>query len=228
MPKRIITALDVPTTEEAETLVALLGDQGAAYKIGYQLFPVGGYDLARRLVARDKEVFIDAKLLDIGSIVEKGVRSLTELGAHLLTVHADPDAIKGAVQGRGDSHLKILAVTVLTSWDQAAVASHGIEDSVQDLVLRRAEMALLAGADGLIASAQEVPMLRERFGAAPLIVTPGIRPAGADIGDQKRVVTPAKALADGASKLVIGRPISQASDPKAALAAILEEIGVVP
>lgn len=225
MTSKIITALDLPTIEQAQGLINSLGHLGASYKIGYQLFPIGGYDLARRLVADGKEVFIDAKLLDIGSTVEKGVRSLTEIGAHLLTVHADPDAIKGAVAGRGDSHLKILAVTVLTSWDQDAVTSHGITDSVQDLVLRRAELALEAGADGLIASAQEVSMLRERFGKDPLIVTPGIRPAGADKGDQKRVVTPSAALEQGASQLVIGRPISQAPDPKAAMAAILDEIG---
>lgn len=222
--ERIITALDMPTIEGAEALVALLGDEGSFYKIGYQLFPLGGYELARRLVARDKKVFIDAKLLDIGSTVEKGVRSLTELGAHLLTVHADTDAIKGAVEGRGDSHLKILAVTVLTSWDQAAVDRHGIDASVQDLVLRRAEMALEAGADGLIASAKEAPVLRERFGDGPLIITPGIRPKGADTGDQKRVMTPSEAIRSGASQLVIGRPISQADDPKAAMLNILRDL----
>lgn len=225
MTSKIITALDLPTIDQAQALIDNLGHLGASYKIGYQLFPIGGYDLARRLVADGKQVFIDAKLLDIGSTVEKGVRSLTEIGAHLLTVHADPDAIKGAVAGRGDNHLKILAVTVLTSWDQDAVTSHGINDNVQDLVLRRAEMALEAGADGLIASAQEVSVLRDRFGEDPLIVTPGIRPAGADTGDQKRVVTPAAALERGASQLVIGRPINQAPDPKAAMAAILDEIG---
>lgn len=221
---KIITALDVPTIDEAEALVARLGEHGACFKIGYQLFPLGGYALAERLVAAGKEVFIDAKLLDIGSTVEKGVRSLTNIGAHLLTVHADPDAIAGAVAGRGDSHLKILAVTVLTSWDQNAVKRHGIDGSVKELVLRRASMALEAGADGLIASAQEAPLLREEFGARPLIITPGIRPAGSDAGDQKRVVTPVEALKSGASKLVIGRPISQAEDPGAALADIVADL----
>ncbi|NNU15859.1 orotidine-5'-phosphate decarboxylase [Parvularcula sp. ZS-1/3] len=224
MKDKVITALDLTTVEEAEALVALLGDEGVAYKIGYQLFPLGGYALARRLVERGKQVFIDAKLLDIGSTVEKGVRSLTKIGAHLLTVHADGDAIRGAVEGRGDSHLKILAVTVLTSWDQEAVTSHGITDSVPDLVLRRAELALKSGADGLIASAQEAPVLRERFGSEPLIITPGIRPAGSAAGDQKRIVTPSEAIANGASALVIGRPITAAESPRGALTKIYEEL----
>jgi orotidine-5'-phosphate decarboxylase len=222
--KRIFIALDMPTTEEAETLVAFLGDEGAAYKIGYQLFPLSGYSMARRLVERGKDVFIDAKLFDIGSTVEKGVRSIALLGAQYLTVHADPDSIAGAVQGRGDSDLKILAVTVLTSWDQDMVARHGISESIEALVMRRAEMALEAGADGLIASAREAAMLRERFGDEPLIVTPGIRPSGAALGDQKRVVTPADAIRNGASHLVVGRPVTQAPEPKAALRQIVQDL----
>ena len=221
---RIITALDLPTLAEAEDVIAALGPLGSFYKIGYQLFPLGGYNLATRLVRDGKKVFLDLKLLDIGSTVEKGVRSLAGIGAHVLTVHADHDAVKGAVEGRGDSGLKVLAVTVLTSWDQEAVARHGIADCVTDLVLRRAEMALSAGADGLIASAQEAALLRQRFGQRPLIITPGIRPAGADAGDQKRIVTPAEALRLGADHLVIGRPITAAKDRKAALAAILDDI----
>jgi orotidine-5'-phosphate decarboxylase len=222
--ERIITALDLPTLEEAETLVARLGEEAVWYKIGYQLLPLGGYAMARRLHGRGKKVFIDAKLLDIGSTVEKGVRSLAELGADYLTVHADPDTVKGAAQGRGGSSLRILAVTVLTSWDQEALRLHGIEGSVEDAVLRRAEMALEAGADGLIASGREAPLLREHFGDDPIIVTPGIRPAGAAPGDQKRVLTPAEAVRSGATHLVIGRPISQAADPKAAFRNIVGEL----
>lgn len=221
---RIITALDLPSVEEAETVVARIGDAGGFYKIGYQLFPLGGYDLARRLVARDKRVFIDAKLLDIGSTVEKGVRSLTKIGADFLTVHADRDAIAGAVEGRGDSKLRILAVTVLTSWDEETLAAHGMSEPVAALVLRRARMALDAGADGLIASARELALLRREFGPSPLIVTPGIRPLGAAANDQKRVVTPAEALRAGADHLVIGRPITGADDPASALAAIRQEL----
>ncbi|MEM9840482.1 MAG: orotidine-5'-phosphate decarboxylase [Pseudomonadota bacterium] len=221
---RVITALDLPTIDGARDVVAALGDAGTFYKIGYQLFPLGGYALARELAEQGKNVFLDLKLLDIGSTVEKGVRSLTDLNAAFLTVHADHDAISGAVQGRGNAGLRILAVTVLTSWDQEAVARHGHTESVQELVLRRAEMALSAGADGLIASAQEAPILRERLGSEPLIVTPGIRPAGASAGDQKRVVTPADALKAGADHLVIGRPITAAENPSAALSSILDEI----
>ena len=222
---RIITALDLPTIADAENVISTLGDLGTFYKIGYQLFPLGGYQLASRLVEEGKKVFLDLKLLDIGSTVEKGVRSLTSIGADFLTVHADHDAIKGAVQGRGDSGLKVLAVTVLTSWDQEAVDRHGITEPVEDLAMRRAEMALGAGADGFIASAIEAPKLRARFGAEPLIVTPGIRPAGADVGDQKRVMTPAQALDQGADHLVIGRPITAATDRAAAMQNILDEIG---
>ncbi|MCQ8183959.1 orotidine-5'-phosphate decarboxylase [Parvularcula maris] len=222
--ERIIIALDLPTLEEAETLVARLGEEAVWYKIGYQLLPLGGYAMARRLHSRGKKVFIDAKLLDIGSTVEKGVRSLAELGADYLTVHADPDTVKGAVEGRGGSDLCILAVTVLTSWGEEALRHHGIEGSVEDAVLRRAEMALEAGADGLIASGREAPLLREHFGDGPIIVTPGIRPSGAALGDQKRVLTPAEAVKSGATHLVIGRPISQAADPKAAFDGIVGEL----
>lgn len=221
---RIITALDLPSIREAEQVIEDLGDLGTFYKIGYQLFPLGGYGLATGLASHGKKVFLDLKLLDIGSTVEKGVRSLTSIGAHFLTVHADHDAIKGAVQGRGDGGLKVLAVTVLTSWDQSAVERHGITEAVEDLVMRRAEMALAAGADGFIASAVEAPTLRARFGAEPLIVTPGIRPAGADVGDQKRVMTPAAALDQGADHLVIGRPITGADHRRDAMQAILNDI----
>jgi orotidine-5'-phosphate decarboxylase len=221
---RIITALDVPTVEEAETLIGRIGEAGSFYKVGYQLLPVGGYGLIERLAAEGRKTFLDAKLLDIGSTVEKGVRSIARLGADLLTVHADRDAIAGAVEGRGASGLRILAVTVLTSWDQAAVEAHGIDEPVEALVLRRARMALDAGADGLVASAREASLLRETFGSDPLIVTPGIRPKGAAPGDQKRVLTPSEALHAGASHLVIGRPISGAPDPRAAIEAIAAEI----
>lgn len=222
---RVITALDLPSISAAEAIVAALGEAGTFYKIGYQLFPLGGYDLARRLGDEGKRVFLDLKLLDIGSTVEKGVRSLADIGASCLTVHADDDAIRGAVQGRGEGDLAILAVTVLTSWDDATVRRHGHAGGAADLVLRRAEIALSAGADGLVASAREARELRARFGSAPLIVTPGIRPAGAEAGDQKRVVTPAEAIALGADHIVIGRPVTAADDPRAALDAVHAEIG---
>lgn len=222
---RLIVALDLPDVREAETAVARLGDRGRFYKIGYQLMPVGGLDLARRLSADGKKVFLDFKLHDIGATVERGARSIARLGADFLTVHAEPDVLEGAVAGRGDDRrLKILAVTVLTSLDQAALARSGIAMDVEDLVLMRAGFAAEAGADGVIASAAEARAIRRRFGDRLLIVTPGVRPAGAAADDQKRVATPAEAIAAGADYLVIGRPIVAAADPAAAAAAILAEI----
>ncbi|MEM9232726.1 MAG: orotidine-5'-phosphate decarboxylase, partial [Pseudomonadota bacterium] len=197
---------------------------GHFYKIGYQLFPLGGYDLARRLSGQGKKVFLDLKLLDIGATVERGVRSLAGVGGDILTVHADTDTVKGAVQGRADERLRIFAVTVLTSWDQVQLNDHGIPMDVIDLVLRRAEMAAKAGADGVIASAAEASRLREEFGDELQIVTPGIRPAGADANDQKRVITPQDAIAAGADRLVVGRPIVQANDPASAARSIVQQI----
>lgn len=222
---RLIVALDLPTTTAAETLIDRLGEDASFYKIGYQLFPLGGYALAQRLGEAGKKVFIDAKLFDIGATVERGVKSLTVLGADLLTVHADPDTLKGAVAGRGDdARLKIFGVTVLTSWDQSVVDRHLIDRAVPDLVLYRAEMVAEAGADGVIASAQEAQAIRARFGDALAIVTPGIRPAGAATDDQKRVVTPGEAMQAGADRIVVGRPITGAEDPAAAARAIQDEL----
>lgn len=222
---RLIIALDLPTTEEAEARVNAIGDAGAFYKIGYQLMPIGGLGLARRLSDAGKKVFLDFKFHDIGATVERGVRSVAKLGGDFLTVHAEPDVLKGAVAGRSDDpRLKILAVTVLTSLDQAALAKMGIDMRVADLVLKRAEFAAEAGADGVIASAKEAAAIKARFGNALDIVTPGIRPAGASADDQKRIVTPADAIAAGADYLVVGRPIVNADDPAAAARAIQAEI----
>ncbi|WOI53358.1 orotidine-5'-phosphate decarboxylase [Parvularcula sp. LCG005] len=221
---RLIIALDVPSIDEAASIVDRIGEAGHFYKIGYQLFPLGGYDLARSLVAAGRKVFIDAKLLDIGATVERGVKSLTSIGATVLTVHSDPDTIKGAVAGRGDSGLGIFAVTVLTSWDQATVARHGLPFDVLDLVLHRAEIAAEAGADGVIASAAEAQAIKARFGEQLKIITPGIRPSGAAVDDQKRVITPRDAVAAGADHLVVGRPIIRAEDPAAAARAILADL----
>lgn len=225
--KRLIVALDLPSPAEAETLIALLGDHVTAYKIGYQLLPLGGYDLAQRLHAHGKSVFLDVKLLDIGATVERGVRSIATNGADMLTVHADPDTIKGAVAGKGDAALDILAVTVLTSWDQDTLGAHGIDTPIETLVLRRAEMAATHGADGVIASAQEAEAIRARFGDALKIVTPGIRPTGLEANDQKRVVTPATAINKGADALVVGRPIVAADNPVAQAVSIVNEIAAV-
>ncbi|WP_370336289.1 orotidine-5'-phosphate decarboxylase [Parvularcula marina] len=221
---RLITALDLPSVEEAARVVAAIGEEGQFYKIGYQLFPIGGYDFARQLGEAGKKIFLDLKLFDIGATVERGVKSLSAIGGDILTVHADTDVIKGALNGRVSERLKIFAVTVLTSWDQSHLNDHGIGMGVLDLVLLRAEMAAEAGADGVIASAAEAKEIRARLGDALEIVTPGIRPAGVAADDQKRVITPGDAIKAGADRLVVGRPIVKADDPALAAKAILTEI----
>lgn len=222
---RLIIALDLPSTEEARRVVAAIGDEGTFYKIGYQLMPIGGLDLARELTSAGKKVFLDFKFHDIGATVERGVASVVRLGGDFLTVHAEREVLKGAVAGRGDDpRLRILGVTVLTSLTEENLADSGIAMKLEDLVLRRAEFAAEAGADGVVASAREAEAIRKRFGAALLIVTPGVRPAGAAPDDQKRVVAPAAALRAGADHLVVGRPIVAARDAAAAARAIQAEI----
>ena len=222
---RLIIALDLPDAEDARRIIERIGEAGRFYKIGYQLMPVGGLQLARDLTEEGKKVFLDFKFHDIGATVERGVRSVCRLGGDFLTVHAEPDVLKGAVAGRGDDpRLKILAVTVLTSLDDAALKKSGVDIPVADLVLKRAEFAAEAGADGVVASAQEAAAIRKRLGEALTIVTPGIRPAGASADDQKRIVTPADAIAAGADYLVVGRPVVSAPDPAAAARAIQTDI----
>ena len=214
LAERLIVALDLPNTEHAEATVRAIGPAASFYKIGYQLIPLGGFDFARRLSDRGKKVFLDLKFHDIGATVERGVASVARAGADFLTVHAEPDVLAGAVQGRsGDARLKILAVTVLTSLDQAALARAGIATPLDELVLKRAEFAAEAGADGVVASAREAAAIRRRFGEELLIVTPGVRPKGAPAHDQKRVVSPSEAIEAGADYLVVGRPIIGARDP---------------
>jgi orotidine-5'-phosphate decarboxylase len=222
---RLIIALDVPSTEEARRVVARIGDHGSFYKIGYQLMPVGGLDLAKELGVAGKKVFLDLKFHDIGATVERGVASVVKLGGDFLTVHAEPDVLKGAVEGRGDNkRLKILGVTVLTSLTQESLTESGIQMKLEDLVLKRAEFAAKAGVDGVVASSREAEAIRKRFGRSLVIVTPGVRPAGASLNDQKRVATPAHAIRSGADHLVVGRPILMADDPAAAARAIETEI----
>lgn len=222
---RLIIALDLPDVARAEAAIAAIGEAGTFYKIGYQLMPVGGLDLAQRLSNAGKKVFLDFKFHDIGATVERGVKSVCELGGDFLTVHAEPDVLKGAVAGRGDDkRLKILAVTVLTSLNTESLAKMGITTPVADLVLQRAEMAAEAGADGVIASPHEAAAIRARFGGALKIVTPGVRPGGAATDDQKRVMTPAEAIKAGADHLVVGRPIVGADDASQAAKQIAAEI----
>jgi orotidine-5'-phosphate decarboxylase len=221
---RLIVALDVPSVAAAETMIARLGDSVTFYKIGYQLAYAGGLSLVRQLAGAGKKVFVDLKLHDIGNTVARGVESVAGLGATFLTVHAYPQTMKAAIEGRAGSDLKILAVTVLTSYDDGDLHAAGYRLGVSDLVQARAQQAEVLGVDGLVCSPEEAASLRKMVGDRMNLVTPGIRPAGAASGDQKRIMTPARAIAAGADYLVVGRPVMQASDPKAAADAIVAEI----
>lgn len=221
---KLIVALDVPTPEDAVRLVATLGDTVSFYKIGLELVYGGGLALAERLVGEGKKVFLDLKLHDIPATVERAAAQVARLGATFLTVHAFEQTMAAAKAGVGDGGLAILGVTVMTSYDDTDLESAGYSVGVRDLVARRADQAVAVGIDGLILSAEEVEAMRRRVGAKLRLVTPGIRPAGAETGDQKRVMTPAAALAAGADHLVIGRPITRAPDPRAAAEAILAEM----
>ena len=227
--ERLIVALDVPSVAEAEALVARLGETVSFYKIGYELAFAGGIDFARVLAGAGKRIFLDLKLHDIGNTVARGVESVARLGASFLTVHAYPQTMHAAVDARKGSALRLLAVTVLTSYDDADLAAAGYDFTVSELVGERAAQARDVGIDGLVCSGEEAALLRPIIGADMVLVTPGIRPAGAAAGDQKRIMTPAAAIAAGADHLVVGRPILAATDPKAAAGAIIAEIaGAVP
>jgi len=220
---RLIVALDVSSVEAARALVARLGEAVSFYKIGYQLAFAGGLAYAQTLSAAGKRVFLDLKLHDIANTVANGVKSLAPLGATFLTVHAYPETMKAAVEAR-EGGLRILGVTVLTSYDDSDLAAAGYDRGVRTLAAERAAQALEIGLDGLVCSAKEAANLRAIVGPRMALVTPGIRPAGAESGDQKRIMTPSAAIAAGADYLVVGRPIIAAADPKAAAQAIVAEI----
>jgi orotidine-5'-phosphate decarboxylase len=222
---RLIIGLDVPSVEEARALVGRIGEAGTFYKIGYQLAYAGGFELARELIGQGKKVFLDLKLHDIGNTVEEGVRSVARLGVTFLTVHAYPQTMRAAVAGKAGSDLKILAVTVLTSYDDNDLVEVGYAPMpAADLVARRAGQARDLNVDGIVCAAPEAERVRSIIGPDRLIVTPGIRPAGSDAGDQKRIVTPSEGIRLGANHLVVARPIVKAADPKAAAEAIVREI----
>ncbi len=221
---RLIVALDLPSVASAEAMIDRLGDSVTFYKIGYQLGYAGGLALAKQLAGSGKKVFLDLKLHDIGNTVARGVESVAGLGATFLTVHAYPQTMKAAVEARAGTGLKILAVTVLTSYDEADLQAAGYRLNVSDLVEARARQALALGVDGLVSSPEEAAALRTIVGDRMRLVTPGIRPAGSATGDQKRIMTPARAIAAGADYLVVGRPVMEAADPKAAAEAIQTEI----
>ena len=221
--ERLIVALDVPSLDGAQAMVALLGNAVSFYKIGYQLAFAGGLDYARKLGQSGKRVFLDLKLHDIGNTVAAGVKNVAGLGASFLTVHADPQVMAAAVAAR-EQNLRILAVTVLTSLNDGDLKEAGFAIGTAELAARRAAQARDIGVDGLVCSPEEVANLRRIVGAGLTLVTPGIRAAGSGAGDQKRVATPAVAIAAGADYLVVGRPIIAAPDPKSAAQAIIAEI----
>jgi len=221
--ERLIVALDLPSVEAARAMVERLGEEVSFYKIGYQLAFAGGLDYARTLADAGKRVFLDLKLHDIGNTVAQGVKGVARLGASFLTVHAYPQTMHAAVEAR-EAGLRILAVTVLTSYDDADLAAAGYDFTVPELVAERAAQARDIGVDGLVCSAEEAASLRAIVGPNMSLVTPGIRPSGTAAGDQKRIATPSMAMRAGADYLVVGRPIIAAADPKAAAQAIVAEI----
>jgi orotidine-5'-phosphate decarboxylase len=224
---RLIVALDVPNVVQGLDLVARIGDAASFYKIGLGMLTGGGLALANELKhGQDKRVFLDLKLYDIGATIEAAVRGLAQYDLDFLTVHGDPQVVRAAAAGKGGTCMKILAVTILTSLDRADLDANLIKPGdIHDITLERAARAFSAGADGVIASPQEAAMIRALPEArGKLIVTPGVRLAGAAAGDQKRIATPAQAIADGADHIVVGRPIWQAEDPAAAARAVAGEL----
>lgn len=227
---RLIVALDVPNVVQGLELAARIGDAVSFYKIGLGMLTGGGFALANELKQEHgKRIFLDMKLFDIGATVEAAVRGIAGYDLDFLTVHGDPQVVRAAAEGKASSNLKILAVTILTSLDRADLDANLIRPGdLRDITIERASRALEAGADGVIASPQEAAAIRALPQArGKLIVTPGVRPAGAALGDQKRVATPAQAIADGADHIVIGRPIWQAPDPQAAAQAVLLELAQI-
>jgi orotidine-5'-phosphate decarboxylase len=221
--ERLIAALDVPSAGAARALADRLGDAVRFYKIGLELFSAGGYlGLLASLRNGGARVFADLKLYDIPDTVRRAVANLRESGASFLTVHAERSIMEAAAKEKGD--LKILAVTVLTSFDESSIAEMGYVGSVEDLVLKRARAALESGCDGVIASGLEAPKIKAAFGDRLLVVVPGVRPVGAGAQDQKRVVDVAQAFANGVDYIVVGRPIRDAADPRAAAEAIQRPI----
>ena len=223
---RLILALDVPSSAEADRLLDHVDDQIRFVKIGLELYTAAGPQMVERVIDRGKRVFLDLKFLDIEETVRRATARVAAMGVDLLTVHANRKALAAAVQGRGTSSLKLLAVTVLTNFDSQDLRDMGIQHSLQELVSARALLASEVGCDGVVASGEEAGVLRPKVGPRFLIVTPGVRPAGKGVDDHARVTTPTQTIAAGADYLVIGRPIRDAVDPGAAAAAILREMQV--
>jgi len=225
MRERLIVALDVSTAGEAQSLVQRIGDAAGIYKVGLQLFTAEGPGIVRDLVGSGRRVFLDLKLHDIPNTVSHAVKAAVELGAHMLTVHASGGTamLRAATEAAG-GRLKILAVTVLTSLNDEDMLETGVSGRVADQVLRMAALAQNTGCQGVVTSPREALLLRKALGEGFAIVTPGVRPAGSESHDQQRIATPAQAIANGASHIVVGRPITHASDPAAAAQAIISEM----
>ena len=225
IPKdRLIVPLDVATVMDAEAMVDTLGDTVSFYKIGHQLAFAGGLNFIRELRDMGKQVFLDMKLLDIDNTIEKGVENIVKMGVQMTTLHAYPNAMKAAVKAAQGSDLCLLGVTVLTSMDDDDLKNAGYAHEAKELVLKRAQQASDLGMGGVVASAQESAGIREIINPKMAIVTPGIRPAGSEVGDQKRIMTPADAIKAGSTHLVVGRPITAADDPKKSAQNIIDEI----
>jgi orotidine-5'-phosphate decarboxylase len=220
----IIIALDVESAEQARNLVHRLGDSVSVYKVGMELYAAAGMEFVRELVGQGKQVFLDMKFYDIPETVKRAVAQVTRSGVRFLTVHGSAAVMRAAREGKGDAPLQLLAVTVLTSFDRDDLADLGYPCQVSDLVRLRVRKAVECGFDGIVCSPLEVAEVRAIAGPTAVLVTPGVRSAGAAAGDQKRVATPAEALRAGASYLVIGRQVTRAPDPRAEAARILEEV----
>jgi orotidine-5'-phosphate decarboxylase len=220
----IIIALDVDSVHEARRLVRTLGDSAGFYKVGMELYAAAGKEFVRELIGEGKQVFFDQKYYDIGETVKRATALVAKTGVRFLTVHAQSSVVRAAVQGRGESGLKVLAISVLTSFDESDLSLDGYPCTVADLVERRTRNAIVAGADGIVCSAREVARVRRVAGPRALLVTPGVRSEGTAKGDQKRVATPAEAIRDGADYVVIGRQVTRSADPKSEVARIVDEI----
>jgi orotidine-5'-phosphate decarboxylase len=220
----VIIALDLDSASAADSLVAALGESAGFYKVGMELYAAAGMDYVRSLAGRGKRVFLDMKYYDIGETVKRAVAVAARSGATFLTVHGVGQVMRAALEGRADSPLKLLAVSVLTSFDQADVKELGYDCTLPELVAQRVRLAMQTGMDGVVASPLEAQSIRALTGPGAILVTPGVRSKGVSAGDQKRVASPAEALRNGADYVVIGREVSRAPHPASALAAILEEL----
>lgn len=221
----IIIALDVDSPAQARTLVRAAGRHVRFYKVGLELYAASGMELVRELIAEGNRIFLDLKFYDIGETVKRAVAQVAKSGVDFLTVHAVGQVVRAAAEGAAGSNLTLLAVTVLTSFDESDLKEMGYSCGVRDLVLQRVQTAVANGAGGIVCSPLEVRLVRSAAGPESVLVTPGVRSAGAAVGDQKRVATPKQALHDGANYLVIGRQVTRSADPAGEVERILEEIG---